>query len=249
MSPIALLSFLLAAACAQTPPPLPDMAPSRNTPGWQRQGNSLLLYDESGALVQEHGLISLEESAGAKLVAHVITAGAAANGRAAWLLDRRVGWNHAKTKILDSRRRLVVFGAAGAELWSDTDADAPEQGEPISLSDDGKTALYARREGVAGAWSLVGRDWAGNILMSAGPFPRLMSLALTPNGRFVMARWAVPDKSATHTFLDLQARTRKDVPSSELTLGLARVEDDGIVRSGRRVVFELAASTSAETAK
>lgn len=244
MSLALLLSALLAPARAQAPA-LPDMAPSRNVPGWQRQGNSLLLYDEAGALVQEHGLVSTEEGAGSKLVVHVITAGASANGRAAWLLDRRVGWNFAKTKKLDARRRLAVLGATGAELWSDNEADAPEQGEPVALSDDGKTALYARREGVAGAWSVVARDWAGNILMSAGPFPRLVSLALTPNGRFVMARWAVPDKSSTHTFLDLEARARKDVPSSELTLGLARVDDDGVVRSGRRVVFELAASTEA----
>ncbi|MDX6768170.1 MAG: hypothetical protein SF051_01445 [Elusimicrobiota bacterium] len=247
MSLAALLSLLLLPAGATEPPALPDMAPSRNAPGWQRQGNSLLLYDEDGALVQEHGLQSTEESAGSKLVTHDITAGASANGRAAWLLDRRVGWNYAKTKVLDARRRLTVFGAGGAELWSDNEADAPEQGDPVSLSDDGKVALYARRDGTAGGWSVVARDWAGNTLMVVGPYPRLMSLALTPNGRFVMARWAIPDKSATHTFLDLKRRQRKDVASSELTLGLARVEDDGVVRSGRRVVFELAAST--ETAK
>lgn len=241
-----LLTLALAgAASAAAPPPLPDMAPSRNTPGWQRQGNSLLLYDDTGELAQEHGLVSSEEGAGSRIVVHTITAGASANGRAAWLLDRRVGWNYAKTKVLDSRRRLTLLGAGGAELWSDVEADAPEQGEPVALSDDGKVAVYARREGAAGAWSVVARDWAGNTLMVAGPFPRLVSVALTPNGRFVMARWAVPDKSATHTFLDLKTRRRRDVPSSELTLGLARVGDDGVVRSGRRVVFELAKSTEA----
>ncbi len=243
----ALLSLLLLPAFAADAPYLPDMAPPKASPGWQKQGNSLLLYDEQGGLIQEHGLLATEESAGSKLVTHTITAGACANGRAAWLLDRRVGWNFAKTKMLDSRRRLSVFGASGAELWSDNEADAPEQGEPVALADDGKTALYARRDIVTGSWSLVARDWAGNNVMVVGPFPRLMSLALTPNGRFVMARWAVPDKSATHTFLDLKNRSRKDVASSELTLGLARVDDDGVVRSGRRVVFELATST--ETAK
>lgn len=243
-----LLTLALAgSARAAEPPALPDMAPSRNAPGWQKQGNSLLLYDDSGELAQEHGLVSTEESAGNRIVVHTITAGASANGRTAWLLDRRVGWNYAKTKILDARRRLSVLGAGGGELWSDIEADAPEQGEPVSLSDDGKTAVYARREGVAGGWNVVARDWAGNVLMVVGPFPRLVSLALTPNGRYVMARWAVPDKSATHTFLDLRSRSRKDVPSSELTLGLARVGDDGVVRSGRRVVFELAGST--ETAR
>lgn len=239
----AVLSALLSPAFAGDAPYLPDMAPPKATPGWQKQGRSLLLYDEEGALLQEHGLNESEEGAGTKIVVHTMTAGTSANGRAAWLLDLRVGWNYAKSKILDSRRRLTVFGAAGAELWSDTDADAPEQGEPVALSDDGKTALYARRDGVAGAWYLAARDWAGNMMMLEGPFPRMMSVSLTPNGRFAMARWAVPDKSATHTFLDLKARTRKDAPSSDMTLGLARVDDEGVVRSGRRVVFELAAST------
>ncbi len=75
-----------------------------------------------------------------------------------------------------------------------------------------------------------------------------------------MIRWSVTDKSDTHTFLDLKAKTRRDVESSELTLGLARFGDDGVVRSGRREVmsFELegtkqesaaaAASTSAPAA-
>lgn len=248
MKGLLLLTLLLGApAGAQRPPELPDMAPSRNTPGWQRQGNSLLLYDESGSLVQEHGLLSTEETAGSKILVHKVQGGASLNGRAAWLLDTRVGWNYGKSKILDSRRRLDVLGANGGTLWGDNEADAPEQGDPVSLSEDGKVAAYARRDGVAGSWSVVARDWAGNTLMVVGPFPRLHSLSITPNGRYVKARWAVPDKSDTHTFLDLKSRARRDIASSELTLGLARVDDDGVVRSGRRVVFEL--GTSTETVK
>lgn len=243
----ALLLLLGGLAAAQNPPVLPDMAPSKNTPGWQRQGNSLLLYGEDGSLMEEHGLSSSEEPAGSKLVAHEVTAGASTGGRTAWLLDRRTGWNFAKTKILDSRRRLEIYGANGSSLWGDSEADVPEAGDPVSISADGKTILYTRRDGIAGAYSIVARDWAGNTLMVVGPYPRLLSLALTANGRYVMARWAVPDKSATHTFLDLKTHERRDIASSELTLGLARVEDDGVVRSGRRVVFELGKST--ETAK
>lgn len=247
MSLLPLLTLPLSLALGQAPPVLPDMAPSRNAPGWQVQGNSLLLYDETGSLVQEHGLSAGEEAAGSKIVAHTVTAGTAKNGRAAWLLERRVGWNYGKSKILDARRRLDLFGAGGGTLWSDNEADAPEQGDPVALSDDGKVAVYGRRDGVAGSWSVVARDWAGNTLMVVGPFPRLHSIALTPNGRYAKVRWAVPDKSDTHTFLDLQSRARRDIASSELTLGLARVDDDGVVRSGRRVVFEL--GTSTETAK
>lgn len=243
MSLMALVALLLLPAGAQSPPALPDMAPSRNAPGWQKQGNSLLLYDEGGRLVEEHGLSSGEETAGAKIVAHEVTAGASANGRTAWLLDRRVGWNYTKTKILDARRRLELFGAGGGALWGDSEADAPEQGEAVSLSEDGKVAVYARRDGVDGSFSVVARDWAGNTLMVVGPYPRLHSFLVTPNGRFAMLRWAIPDKSSTHTFLDLKNRARRDIASSELTLGLARVDDEGVVRSGRRVVFDLAAST------
>jgi hypothetical protein len=242
-----LLSLLLACASAQgtVPPELPDMAPSHNTPGWQKQGNSLLRYDDSGSLEQEYGLSSSEETSGSKLLVHDVQGGASANGRTAWLLDRRIGWNYAKTKILDARRRLEIYGGPGASLWGDSEADAPEQGDPVVMSADGKTIIYARRDGVAGAWSVVARDWAGNTLMVVGPYPGLHSLSVTPNGRFVMARWAVPDKSSTHTFLDLKTHQRRDIASSELTLGLARVGDDGVVRSGRRVIFELAASSAA----
>jgi hypothetical protein len=47
--------------------------------------------------------------------------------------------------------------------------------------------------------------------------------------------------------MDLAAKVRRDVPSSDLTLGLARIGDDGVVRSGSKVVFafDLAVSTDA----
>jgi hypothetical protein len=122
--------------------------------------------------------------------------------------------------------------------------DWPEKGEPVAFSSDSKVVLIARHLGES--WSVEARDWAGGVRLKAGPFPRLVSIALAPGGRYAVARWGVPDKSDTHSFFDLWTKERKDIETSDLTLGLARIGDDGVVRSGRRAVFtfETAASTS-----
>lgn len=91
------------------------------------------------------------------------------------------------------------------------------------------------------------RDWAGGTTLKAGPFPRLVSIALTPGGRYAVARWGVPDKSDTHSFFDLWTKARKDIETSDLTLGLARIGDDGVVRSGRRDVFSFSTAKSTAT--
>ncbi|MCM2303892.1 MAG: hypothetical protein NDJ72_04270, partial [Elusimicrobia bacterium] len=65
---------------------------------------------------------------------------------------------------------------------------------------------------------------------------------------YAVARWGVPDKSDTHSFFDLWTKARKDIETSDLTLGLARIGDDGVVRSGRRDVFSFAADKSTATA-
>jgi hypothetical protein len=113
--------------------------------------------------------------------------------------------------------------------------DWPEKGEPVAFSNDSKVVLIACHFGES--WAVEARDWTGNVKFKAGPFPRLVSIALTPGGRYAVARWGVPDKSDTHSFFDLTTKTRKDIETSELTLGLARIGDDGVVRSGRRDVF------------
>lgn len=228
----------LAAAAGAQAPPLPDMAVSRSKPGWTTQGRSLLLYDKDGALSAEIGLLREENGA----ITREVRGAASPDGRLAWTLERRLTWNLPRTKLLESRRVLKVHGSLGQTLWSDDAADWPETGEPIAFSSDSKVALLARRVGET--WSVEARDWTGVTTLKAGPFPRLVSIGLAPGGRYAVARWAVPDKSDTHAFLDLASKTRKDIETSELTLGLARIGDDGVVRSGRRVVFSFEAETS-----
>ncbi|UPT74127.1 MAG: hypothetical protein M0D55_20300 [Elusimicrobiota bacterium] len=59
----ALGAWLAASASAAKAPVLPDMATSKSTPGWSRQGKSLVLYDAEGSLSFEVGL--LKEDSGA----------------------------------------------------------------------------------------------------------------------------------------------------------------------------------------
>jgi len=213
-------------------PPLADMPATHSTPGWSRQASSLLLYGEDGGMAQE---IPLHEADDAGTTSNETIGGVSPEGHMAWTLERRLVYSPGRTKLLESHRLFRTFGAAGAELWRSASVDIPERGAPALFSADGKTVFLAER-GDDG-WYADARTWLGDVLVKIGPFPRLISTALTPNGRYALARWSVPDKSDTHTFLDLAAKIRRDVPSSDLVLGLARVGDDGVVRSGSKVVF------------
>lgn len=229
-------AWLAAPAAASPAPALPEPAPARSAPGWIRKARSLLLYGPDGALLSE---ISLRgEEFGRKTVE--VLGGASPDGGFAWTLERRTTWDGARARALESRRLLRVHGSDGRELWRDADADAPENGEAAAFSADGKVILLARRDDKG--WSVEARNWMGTPLLSAGPFPTLISIALTRGGRFALARWAVTDRSDTHTFLDLAARARRDVPSAEFPLGVARLEEDGTARSGllARTIFPAA---------
>ena len=242
-----MISALLAAALALSSaraadaPALPDMAVGHSTPGWSKQGKSLVLYDAAGELAFEIGL--LREDSG--VVSREVTGGVSPDGRAAWTLERKLTWNAARSKMLESRRVLRIHGSTGQTVWSDDAVDVPEKGEPVVFSDDSKVILLACHFGES--WSMEARDWAGGTTLKAGPFPRLVSIALTPGGRYAVARWGVPDKSDTHSFFDLWTKARKDIETSDLTLGLARIGDDGVVRSGRRDVFSFATAKSTAT--
>lgn len=237
----------LAAALALSParaadaPALPDLPVPRSTPGWSKQGKSLVLYDAEGALSFEIGLLKEEGGAATREV----TGGVSPDGRAAWTLERKLTWNPSRSKLLESRRSLKIHGSAGQTLWSDDAVDLPEKGEPVAFSNDSKVILIACHFGES--WSVEARDWTGGTTLKAGPFPRLISIALTPGGRYAVARWGVPDKSDTHSFFDLWTKARKDIETSELTLGLARIGDDGVVRSGRRDVFSFSTDKSTAT--
>ncbi len=230
------------AALAATAPALPDMAVSRSTPGWSKQGRSLVLYDAEGNLSFEIGL-TREESGP---VTREVAGDASPDGMAAWTLERELTWNASRSKMLESRRLLKIHGSSGQTLWSDESADWPEKGAPVVFSSDSKMVLVACRFGES--WSIEARDWTGATKLRAGPYPRLVSIALAPGGRYAVARWGVPDKSDTHSFLDLWTKTRKDIETADLTLGLARLGDDGVVRSGRREVFSFATLKSTGTA-
>jgi hypothetical protein len=225
------------------PPPLADMAPARATPGWSRQASSLLLYGDDGALSQELPLHAPDDSG---TTSRETLGGASPDGRLAWTLERNLVWTPGRTKILESRRTFKIYGTSGAELWRDDAADMPERGEPVQFSSDGKTLLLSRR--AADGWSAEVRSWLGQSLFSLGPFPRLIAMTLARGGRYGFVRWGVPDKSDTHTFFDLTTKARRDVPSSDLLLGLARIGDDGVVRSGSKIVFSFEAAVSTGTA-
>ncbi len=236
---LSLLAVLLSVgAYAADAPSLPDMPVSRSKPGWSKQGNSLVLYDQEGALAAEIGLIHEETST----LTREVKGGPSPDGRAAWTLERKLTWNASRSKMLESRRALKIHGTAGQLLWSDDSVDWPENGDPVVFSNDSKVILIARHQGEA--WSVEARDWTGGAMVKAGPFAHVVNISMAPGGRYAIARWAVPDKSDTHAFLDLATKSRKDIETSELTLGLARIGDDGVVRSGRREVFRFDASAS-----
>ena len=236
---LSLLAVLLSTvAYGADAPSLPDMPVSRSKPGWSKQGNSLLLYDPTGALSAEIGLTREETST----VTREVKGGPSPDGRAAWTLERKLTWNASRSKMLESRRALKIHGTSGQLLWSDDAVDWPENGDPVVFSNDSKVILIARRQGES--WSVEARDWTGGAMVKAGPFPRVVNISMAPGGRYAIARWAVPDKSDTHAFLDLATKSRKDIETSELTLGLARIDDDGVVRSGRREVFRFDTSVS-----
>ena len=239
LAALLLLSGPALPARAQDGDSLPDLPPAGGAPGWSRQGNSLLLYDASGALAQELPLRDPNETGADE---RETLGGVSPDRRLAWTLDRTLLWTAGRTRLLESRRLLSVYGDGGRALWKDEEADLPERGDPVLFSKDGTVLLIARR-GDDG-WRAEARSWTGSVIRSVGPFPRLVSMALTPNGRYLLARWRVPDKSDTHTFVDLKTGARKDVASSDLLLGLARVDDDGVVRSGPRVVFAFSAAVS-----
>jgi len=251
LAAVLLVSALAAAAArAQDDVPAPqlpleDMAPSRSTPGWSRQANSLLLYGKDGDLQQELPLHVADE-AGTGTTSRETLGGVSPDGQLAWTLERRLTWTPGRTKVIESHRLFRLYGTTGGELWREESVDLPERGDPVVFSADGKTLLLAERSG--DGFTAEARTWLGQVISTLGQWPRLISMALSPSGRFALARGAVPDKSDTHSFMDLQSKVRRDVPSSDLVLGLARVGDDGVVRSGSKVVFSFDLSASSGTA-
>jgi hypothetical protein len=215
----------------------------KRAPGWVRQSSSLLLYGEDGSIVQE---LSLHNADPVGTNINETIGGASPDGRLAWTLERHTVWNPSRTKILQSQRLLKAIGTSGQELWRDDSADNPERGEAIQFSSDGKTILLARHPETG--WLTEIRNWMGQPLFVLGPYPKLISMTLTPNGRYALVRWGVQDKSDTHTFVDVLAKKSKDIPSSELVLGIGRIDDQGTVKSGSKTLFTFSNAVSSATA-
>ncbi len=227
-----MIGLLLAAALAAGP-----AAPAAATTGWAKRGDSLLLYDAQGELANEIPLGTTEDQSSGSLVVHDMLGGAARNGQFAWTLDRTRTFNSARTKLLDSKHTLKLLGSLGEEVWSSGDGDAPQGQDPVLMSDDGQTVLVSFRD--KDGWRVEARGALGNTLASVAPLAELESMQLTPEGKYAVIRWRVPDKSATHTFLNIPAKTRHDVASGDLFLGRAALSADGKVESGGKVVLDL----------
>jgi len=223
-----------------------DDAPAMPKPGWTRLAKSLLYYDAEGALSDEIGLGRWEEAGPAGVQVKRIAAGTSENQRFAWTLETRASWNTQKTKLLEDQRILRFFGPAGAELWTDEDADFIADSEPLVFSRNGEVCLVAARRNTG--WYAVARSYIGNTLWETGPFPQLETLQISPNGRYATVRWNEPEQSATHSFLDIRGQARQDMASSEFLLGLARVDDEGRAFADKKLVFSFPPKAAAPPA-
>jgi hypothetical protein len=218
-----------AAAAAEAPLP-----PAQGH--WAKEANSLLHYGADGELDSETGLGRWDDGN----VTRQITAGVAPDKKFAWTLETQNTWNAMRARLLDSSHVLHFFGPEGLELWTESLAQNPEDGPPLAFSSNGETVVVAVHS--SKGWSASIRDFTGNELALLGPFPRLEEVAISDNGRYVLARWLVTDQSATHTFYELSTKTQKDIPSEDFYLGAARLSDDGKVTSGGKLLFDFSQS-------
>lgn len=204
--------------------------------GWTRHGRSLLFHESDGTLSGEIGLQRVEEAVPATVTIKETRGGASSNGRFAWTLETTQVWNTEKTKLKKGSGSLRVYGSGGAPLWDAPSEAAPESVDPVLFSDDGETLLVARRE--PKGWVAEARSYVGAVALSVGPMAKLQIMVLTPNGKYALARWSVPDESATHTFFDVANKRRVDIPSGEMYLGLAKITPEGQVFSGKKLVYD-----------
>jgi hypothetical protein len=214
---------------------LPGAEPSGPRRGWRLMSRSLLFFDPEGRLANEIGLGRWEETSGARVKTKVIEGGTSRSGSFAWTLDKRTTWNNLKTKVLEEQRTLRFFDPAGKELWSEEGADSLPDSPPLVFSDEEKTCLVALRR--PGGWFAAAKTYLGSTLWEQGPFPKLDALQISSNGRYGLARWNDPEKSSVHSFLDLNRKVRRDVPSDRFLRGRAAIDDQGRAFSASALVF------------
>lgn len=254
MTLLALLWLVLGAvASAQGPAEPPGNPPAAGEAGapaqeppasdpagrWMKRGSSLVLYDSSGTIVHEIPLGAWEDLAPAQVRGTRTRGGTSPDGRFAWTFQKTTTWNPPKTKTLGTDRVLRFYGLSPRELWSETGADAPESAEALALGASGSVVALALQRG-GGEWAVAVRSYLGATLLEEKGFKGLPAVTLTPDGRYALARWTEEDKSATHTFIEVATRTRKDIPSEEFVLGPARIAEDGKVFSGKRLLHDFA---------
>jgi len=206
---------------------------------WLKQKTALLYQDAKGDIGTEIPLGHWDEASATSPSVRTMDAGVAESGRFAYSFEKTVVWNASRSKVLKKTTMLRVLGTDGKELWHTSDADAPEDQEPLYFSKNGETMLVLLRKDKA--WTASVRGYLGATVMDAGPFARVETASLTGNGLYAAIKWMVPDQSATNTFLDVYAKARKDIPSSDLTLGAGRIDDTGKVFSGKKLIFDFAA--------
>lgn len=215
-------------------------AQTLSSEGWTKQASSLLLYDSSATLVSEIGLGHWEEAVDFRINVLEISGGVSPNKRFAWTLEKNTVWNSSRTKKIESKRLFRFLGSGGVELWRSADIDVSDSEEPVAFSANGELLLACLRLS-SSSWSAALKTYVGNTLEEWGPFPVIKKLTLTPNGKYALIRWTVPDQSSTHTFVEIGTKTRKDIDSGDLLLGQARIEDDGKIFTGAKMIFDFAA--------
>jgi hypothetical protein len=209
------------------------------SPGWTKQGSSMLLYDSSSTVVMEVPLGRWEEPVEGGVSIAETQGEVSASRRFALTIKTRTLWNPTRTKKRDFRAELSLLSNTSVPLWDELDLEPPVRGAAALFDASGETLILCRHAKEGSFCALKG--YLGNTLAESGPWPRVLELFVTPNGRYGYARWDVPDKSATHTFFDALKKRTKDVDSSEFPLAVARLEDDGKVYAGKKLVLDLGA--------
>jgi len=226
----------LPAPPAPEPGPLPPGAPKGG--GWARTDSSLLLYSPSGKMLHEIGLGRWEEEAEGLIVRRTMLGGVSKDGRFAWHWTKIESVQRTRVDtVVASTRAFAYLGTTGYQLWDDKRVDAPAGEAPALQSDSGETVLLrVRREG---EWRVSAVDFTGNRLLRAPAGARIVDWRLTSTGRFAYFKWSHFEKPLTATFLNLEQRTQKDVPASELPPGELRLLDDGTVLAEGQPLFKL----------
>ncbi|MBI5243978.1 MAG: hypothetical protein HY922_09930 [Elusimicrobia bacterium] len=208
--------------------------------GWAATPSSLLLYSSSGKTLHELGLdyVASEDMEGSFVTRRVMRGGVSKDGRFAWHWEKVTTLKRERTDtVLASTRAFAYLGTNGYRLWSDDDADAPAREDPARISDSGETVLVRELRGKE--WSVAAVDFTGNRLMELGAGTRIESWSLAPTGRFAHFCWSGFEGPLVCSFLNIEARTKKDVPAADLPPGGLRVLDDGSVLAGGRLAFRL----------